>query len=80
VVVTTEQVYSSVSAYVESNSSDIAGWIHLTSVLSGVKNTPALRWASTLDVKTAVERVFTERYGPKEAAKPKARVSPSTGK
>ncbi|KAF8525313.1 glutaminyl-tRNA synthetase [Gautieria morchelliformis] len=71
--VTPEQVYSSVSDYVESNSSDVAGWIHLTSVLSGVKNTPALRWASTLDVKTSVERVFTERYGPKEAAKPKAR-------
>lgn len=80
-VITPEQVYQSVADYLEFNSSDpLAGWTNLSSVLSGVKNTPALRWANTLDVKTAVERVFVEKYGPKEAAKPKAKVSFLTGK
>ena len=75
-VVTPEQVYQCVADYVASNSSDLpGGWTHLSSVLTAVKNTPALRWANTLDVKTAVENVFTEKYGPKEAAKFKAKVS-----
>ena len=75
-VVTPEQVHQSVADYVESNLSDLsAGWTHLSSVLSSVKNTPTLRWANTLDVKTAVERIFTEKFGPKEAAKPKTKVS-----
>lgn len=76
VVVTPEQVYQSVTDYVDSNvPAATAGWTHLSSVISSVKSTVALRWANTLDVKTAVERVFTERYGPKELSKSKAKVS-----
>jgi Glutaminyl-tRNA synthetase, non-specific RNA binding region part 1 len=75
-VVTPEQVYQSVTDYVEANvSASTVGWTHLSSVLSGVKNVPALRWANTFDVKTAVEHVFTDRYGPKELVKLKAKVS-----
>lgn len=81
VIVTTEQVYQSVSEYVESSlSAENAGWTHLGAVLAGVKTTPALRWANTLVVKTAVEHVFMKRYGPKEVAKPKTKVSLSTPK
>jgi len=47
----------------------------LSSVLSGVKGTTELRWASPLEVKDAVENAFTEKYGVKEAAKPKGKVS-----
>ena len=70
--VTPEQVFESVSDYLASNSA--ASWIDLSSVLAGVKSMPILRWANTFDVKTSVERAFTEKFGPKEVAKAKAKV------
>ncbi|KAG6378750.1 putative glutamine-tRNA ligase [Boletus reticuloceps] len=44
-------------------------------VISGVKNIPSLRWANPLEIKNAVERVFTQTLGAKEAGKPKAKES-----
>ena len=38
-----------------------------------MKNSPELRWANPLEVKTAVEKVFLDKFGPKETAKPKAK-------
>lgn len=55
----------------------MTGWANLSSVLSGVKGTPELRWASPLEIKDAVENVFTEKFGVKETAKPKGKVSES---
>jgi len=43
--------------------------------LSGVKGTPELRWASPLQIKNAVENAFVEKFGVKETAKPKEKVS-----
>lgn len=59
--------------YVTSN--NIPGWTSLGSVVSALKNTAELRWASPLDVKKSVDQVFLEQFGPKEAAKTKAKVS-----
>jgi len=74
-VITFEQVYTIVSEYIKSSVKDVSlGWGNLSSVLSGVRSVPGLRWASTFDVKTAVERIFTETYGVKEVAKPKAKA------
>jgi len=52
----------------------VSGWTSLGAVISGVKNIPSLRWANPLEIKNAVERVFTRTFGVKEAAKPKAKV------
>lgn len=56
------------------SSSAVLGWASLGQVISGVKSSPDLRWASPLDVKNSVEKVFLERFGAKEAAKPKGKV------
>ncbi|PPR04044.1 hypothetical protein CVT24_010619 [Panaeolus cyanescens] len=69
--ITPEQLTATVKAYVENN--NVAGWANLGPVISGTKATPELRWASPLEVKNAVEAVFLEKFGPKEAAKPKAK-------
>ncbi|KAF8592448.1 glutamine-tRNA ligase [Ramaria rubella] len=76
IVVTSEQVYQHVVDYITADlPSAASGWTNLSFVLSGVKDIPALRWASSLDVKTSVERVFTERFGPKISVKAKPKES-----
>ena len=44
--------------------------------ITALRNTPALRWANTLEVKNAVESALADRFGAKEAAKPKGKVRP----
>ncbi|KAF8914170.1 tRNA synthetases class I, catalytic domain-containing protein [Gymnopilus junonius] len=66
-----EELYRHVEGYVTSN--NIAGWASLGPVISALKNTPELRWASPLEVKTTVDKMFLDKFGPKEAAKPKAK-------
>ncbi|KIL00071.1 hypothetical protein PAXRUDRAFT_130777 [Paxillus rubicundulus Ve08.2h10] len=68
---TSEQLDASVRKYIETNA--VSGWANLGAVISGVKNNPVLRWASPLEIKNAVERLFTESFGPKEVGKPKAK-------
>ncbi|KAF9226642.1 glutaminyl-tRNA synthetase [Gyrodon lividus] len=69
--ITPEQLDTFVKKYTETIT--VSGWANLGAAISGVKNTLALRWANPLDIKNAVERVFTETFGAKEAAKPKAK-------
>lgn len=69
---TDEDISSSVESHLSSNS--VAGWPAVTSVLGTLKTTTNLRWANPLAVKTAVERVFTEKFGTKESAKGKPKV------
>ncbi|KAF9057963.1 tRNA synthetases class I, catalytic domain-containing protein [Panaeolus papilionaceus] len=69
--ITPEQLTATVKSYVENN--NVTGWANLGPVISGTKSTPELRWASPLEVKNTVEAVFLEKFGPKEAAKPKAK-------
>lgn len=70
--ITSEELDDAVTSYIRENS--VTGWPNLGSVISGVKASPALRWANPLEVKNAVEKAFTETFGTKEAAKPKAKV------
>jgi len=42
--------------------------------ITALRNTPALRWANPLEVKNAVESTLADRFGAKEAAKPKSKV------
>ncbi|KIJ20332.1 hypothetical protein PAXINDRAFT_166411 [Paxillus involutus ATCC 200175] len=69
--ITSEQLDASVRKYIETNA--VSGWANLGAVISGVKNNPSLRWASPLEIKNAVERVFAETFGAKEVGKPKAK-------
>lgn len=68
-----EEIISQVEAYITAN--NISGWASLGPVISALKNTPELRWAPPLDVKKGVEQVFLAKFGVKEAAKPKGKVS-----
>jgi glutaminyl-tRNA synthetase len=68
-----EELYALVEANVASN--DIAGWTGLGPVVSALKNSPELRWAAPLDVKNAVDKAFIAKFGPKESAKSKTKVS-----
>ena len=52
----------------------IEGWSALQGVITAAKTATRLRWAPPLDVKNAADRVFTEKFGPKEAQKPKPKV------
>ncbi|KAG2156227.1 tRNA synthetases class I, catalytic domain-containing protein [Suillus clintonianus] len=69
--ITSEELFNTVTSYIRENA--VTGWPYLGSVISGVKASPALRWANPLEIKNAVEKAFTETFGVKEAAKPKAK-------
>ncbi|KAF4620052.1 hypothetical protein D9613_005245 [Agrocybe pediades] len=66
-----EDLYAQVVSYATENA--IAGWASLGSVVGSLKGTPALRWANPLEVKKTVDQVFLDKFGPKEASKPKAK-------
>ncbi|KAL4076149.1 glutaminyl-tRNA synthetase [Scleroderma citrinum] len=69
--ITDVQLGQHVKEYIDANS--VTNWSHLGAVIGGIKNIPALRWANPLDVKNAVERIFTETFGAKETTKPKVK-------
>ncbi|KAJ8507653.1 hypothetical protein ONZ45_g9988 [Pleurotus djamor] len=75
--ITPEELLKEVSEYVASNS--VPGWASLGNVISSIRGSPHLRWANPLDIKNTVEQVFVQNFGPKAAAKPKAKEpKPST--
>lgn len=61
-----EELYAQAASYIAANA--ISGWSNLSSVIGGLKNTPGLRWASPLDLKNTVEKVFVDTFGSKEEA------------
>ncbi|KAG6854889.1 hypothetical protein C0991_012079 [Blastosporella zonata] len=69
--ITPEELHVQVAKYIASNK--VAGWANLGAVISALRATPDLRWASPVDVKNAVEKSFTETFGAKEAAKPRGK-------
>ena len=71
--ITPEELYNRISEFVAS--SHFVGWDQLNAAISGAKGLRELRWASPVELKTTVEKVFTEKFGAKEAAKPKSKVS-----
>ena len=72
--VTAEELLARVKEYV--SASTFTGWNNLGAAIGGLKSTE-LRWANALELKKAVEQSFLEKFGPKEAAKPKGKVAPS---
>ncbi|KZV75125.1 glutaminyl-tRNA synthetase [Peniophora sp. CONT] len=68
--ITPEELYSSVTGYLQENA--VTGWANVNQVIGALKATD-LRWASPLELKSSVERAFTEAFGQKEAAKPKTK-------
>ena len=72
--VTAEELLVRVKDYV--SASTFTGWNNLGAAIGGLKSTE-LRWANALELKKAVEQSFLEKFGPKEAAKPKGKVVPS---
>jgi hypothetical protein len=71
--ITPTELLAQINKYITTNT--VPGWASLGPAISAVKSTPELRWANPLDVKNAVEKAFTDNFGPKEAAKPKGKVS-----
>ncbi|KAK2466106.1 hypothetical protein APHAL10511_001748 [Amanita phalloides] len=63
--------YSYARKYVESNPID--GWASLSTVINILKKSPELNGVKPLDIKNTVEQVFVEKFGPKEATKPKGK-------
>ncbi|KIY49366.1 glutamine-tRNA ligase [Fistulina hepatica ATCC 64428] len=70
-LISSGELYDRVNAYVSGKKP--GGWADLGAAISVIKATPDLRWASPLDVKNAVEKVFVDVFGPRTAAKPKAK-------
>ena len=54
-------------------SGSYTGWNNLGAAIGGLKGTD-LRWANALELKNAVEKAFLDKFGAKEAAKPKTKV------
>lgn len=56
-------------AYFESHRAELtkSGWSGFGKSLGLIKGSEGLRWANTLDVKTAVEQVYLEAFGEKSA-------------
>lgn len=77
VFVTPEVVERVVQSYMDQNtpSIDEQRWQALSPIMSALRTDPALRWASSIDVKNAVEKALTTRYGPKD--KQPASVKPT---
>jgi glutaminyl-tRNA synthetase len=71
--ITAEELYHRISEFVASSS--FVGWDSLNAAISGAKGLRELRWASPVELKTTVEKVFTDKFGAKEAAKPKSKVN-----
>ncbi|KAL1668026.1 tRNA synthetases class I, catalytic domain-containing protein, partial [Schizophyllum commune] len=69
--ITPEELYKQIAEIAEPSASK--GWAGLGPVISAAKAVPSLRWANALEVKATVEKLFLEKFGPKEAAKPKAK-------
>lgn len=70
--ITPDALSNAVSEYV--NSSVVTGWASMGSAITALRNTPALRWVNPLELKNAVESALADRFGVKEAAKPKPKV------
>ncbi|TRM68091.1 tRNA synthetases class I, catalytic domain-containing protein [Schizophyllum amplum] len=69
--ITPEELYERIAEVAGPSASK--GWAGLGAVISATKAVPSLRWANPLEIKSTVEKLFLEKFGPKEAAKPKAK-------
>lgn len=88
--ITPEELDARVRAYLDSptNADQVnAGWSAISRVTGTMRQSDSLRWVAPLDLKSAVEKAYTERFGTKEEATKKAKaqaeqakkVSPSLG-
>ncbi|PCH41482.1 glutaminyl-tRNA synthetase [Wolfiporia cocos MD-104 SS10] len=68
--ITAEELAAQVTNYLAFSA--VTGWANLGATIGVLKNTD-LRWANPLELKNAVERVFTEKFGAKETGKPKGK-------
>lgn len=68
--ITLEDLYTNILNYVSTAS--LSGWDDLGRTIGALKGSSKLRWANPLEVKNTVEKVFTEKFGDKSAAKAKA--------
>ncbi|KAF8631574.1 hypothetical protein AX15_002325 [Amanita polypyramis BW_CC] len=72
-----DELHSYATVYLENN--EVDGWASLATVINVLKKAPELNGARPLDIKSTVEQVFTEKFGPKEAAKQKIKGSKKDG-
>ncbi|KAL5527371.1 hypothetical protein ACEPAG_6162 [Sanghuangporus baumii] len=67
--ITAEELFSKIDAYI--SAAALSGWENLSATISALKSSPELRWANPLELKNAVEKVFTNTFGEKAAVKAK---------
>ncbi|KAJ2931698.1 hypothetical protein H1R20_g5399, partial [Candolleomyces eurysporus] len=65
------QIVEHVKSYLTSNA--VSGWANLGATITAVKSISEVRWASPVEIKNAVESVFLEKFGSKQAAPPKSK-------
>lgn len=69
--VTPAELAAQITNYLSTSAA--TGWANLGQTIGALKSTD-LRWANPLELKNAVEAAFAEKFGAKEAAKPKGKV------
>lgn len=72
---TPEQCKQHAVSYVSAHKAELGedAWAKMPAVMGAVRGDPALRWASALDIKAAVEQTLEKTFGPRRAAGPKAK-------
>ncbi|KAG0663871.1 hypothetical protein C6P46_002097 [Rhodotorula mucilaginosa] len=80
---TPEELDARVRAYLDSptNADQVnAGWSAISRVTGTMRQSDSLRWVAPLDLKSAVEKAYTERFGTKEEATKKAKAQAEQAK
>ncbi|WVN88093.1 glutamine-tRNA ligase [Cryptococcus depauperatus CBS 7841] len=79
--ITPDQLPNLLKSYISSLSSQPESWTNLGPIMGGIKSsTSDLRWANVQDVKTSLEKIFTDLFGTREAALAAAKATPRPAK
>ncbi|WVO16439.1 glutamine-tRNA ligase [Cryptococcus depauperatus] len=79
--ITPDQLPNLLKSYISSLSSQPESWTNLGPIMGGIKSsTSDLRWANVQDVKTSLEKIFTDLFGTREAAQAVAKATPRPAK
>ncbi|GAA5885552.1 hypothetical protein JCM3774_002987, partial [Rhodotorula dairenensis] len=81
--ITSDELDARVRAYLDSpdNADQVkTGWTGISRVTGVMRQSDSLRWVAPLDLKSAVEKAYTERFGSKEEAAKKAKAQAEQAK
>ncbi|GAA5987908.1 hypothetical protein JCM10908_007267 [Rhodotorula pacifica] len=81
--ITPDELDARVRAYLDSpaNADQVkTGWTGISRVTGTMRQSDSLRWVAPLELKSAVEKAYTERFGTKEEATKKAKAQAEQAK